>query len=347
MRPARIASRSAIVAAAFLWALMSPTAPVLAQEAPQPPGGGFSMPVACRLGTDCWVMNYPDMAVGPGKRDPHCKHRTYDGHKGTDIALRDLAAMRRGVDVLAAADGTVLRVRDRIADKIVQTPPDRAAIKGRECGNGVVIDHGEGWEAQYCHLRRGSIVVKPGERIARGQKTGRVGASGLTAFPHLHIGFRHKGRLIDPLTARSVASGCGPTKRTLWSRAGLDRYRHTQLYAVGLTDGPVTANRLKQDSGTVSVLSPRAPALVLWATAFGVATGDRLRLEITGPDGKIMRRTVQKITRPQAWRMAYFGLRRRGASWPPGRYRGSVTLLRSIAEGTPEQNRTITIDIGR
>ena len=74
------------------------------------------MPIACRLGTDCWLMNYPDVSADAGAVDPACGHRTYDGHKGTDIAIRDHAAMRHGMDVLAAAGGSVLRGRDGVMD---------------------------------------------------------------------------------------------------------------------------------------------------------------------------------------------------------------------------------------
>ena len=34
------------------------------------------------------------------------------------------------------------------------------ATAGRNCGNGVTLDHGDGWQTQYCHMRRGSVAVK-------------------------------------------------------------------------------------------------------------------------------------------------------------------------------------------
>ena len=62
-----------------------------AAEPPPPPGGGFVLPIDCLPGRTCWVMNYPDMDPGPRAADPACGPRTYDGHKGTDIAIRDRA----------------------------------------------------------------------------------------------------------------------------------------------------------------------------------------------------------------------------------------------------------------
>src|SRR3712207_7690329 len=53
-------------------------------------------------------------------------------------------------------------------------------ISNAECGNGVVIGHGEGWETQYCHLANGSLQVKPVERVRAGQPIARIGLSGQT-----------------------------------------------------------------------------------------------------------------------------------------------------------------------
>lgn len=320
-------------------------APAAAQTVPAPPGGGFSNPVDCRIGEDCWVLNYPDMAAGADVRDPHCKHRTYDTHKGTDIAIPDLAAMRRGVAVLSAADGVVLRRRNSVVDQIIWTDALRARTKGKECGNGIVIDHGAGWEGQYCHLRRGSIVVRPGDTVVRGQKIGRIGASGLTAFPHVHLTLRYKGKVIDPLTGRFTSQGCGKPARLLWSDKDLAAYQGTQLYAVGMTDGAVTKRQLKEDASTAASLPGNAPALVLWAALFGTAKGDQLRLEITGPDGTVIRRTDHTINRSQAWRMLFSGFRRRGETWPPGTYKGRVTVNRVGDIDPATQVRTVTIDI--
>jgi D-3-phosphoglycerate dehydrogenase len=69
----------------------------------------------------------------------------------------------------------------------------RGEIAGRECGNGVVIAHEDGWETQYCHMRRGSVAVQPGERVARGQTLGLVGCGrigGATATKARALGMR-------------------------------------------------------------------------------------------------------------------------------------------------------------
>ena len=110
------------------------------------------------------MPRYVDLDPGPGFKDYMCGTRLgEDGHSGTDFAIPSLAAMRAGVPVLAAADGRVRNIRDGMEDVSVAVI-GQAAIEGRNCGNGLAIQHGDGWETQYCHLRKGSVAVQPGER---------------------------------------------------------------------------------------------------------------------------------------------------------------------------------------
>ena len=156
--------------------------PVLPAEVPIP----LSWPVDCGPGSDCWIVNHVDLDPGPGVRDFACGPRTYDGHGGTDIAIRDLREMRAGVAVLAAAAGRVIGRRDGMAD-VMSDKASIGALVGRLCGNGLTIDHGEGWRTQYCHMKRDSLAVSLGQRVARGQRLGEIGLSGRTEFPHLHF----------------------------------------------------------------------------------------------------------------------------------------------------------------
>ncbi len=68
--------------------------------------------------------------------------------------------------VLAAASGKVLTFRDEIPDADI-TGPVTSEIKDKDYGNGVLLDYGDGWRTQYCHMRRGSISVKTGQQINR------------------------------------------------------------------------------------------------------------------------------------------------------------------------------------
>lgn len=334
------------IAAAVAFATLA-SAPT-ARAADEPPGGGFSLPIACTLGRDCWIMNYPDMNPTKAATDPLCGPRSYDGHKGTDIAIRDLATMRAGVPVLAAADGTVRSTRDGMVDRVIDAA-GIAALRGRDCGNGVLIDNGDGWQTQYCHMRRESIAVRPGETVHRGQRLGFVGLSGRTAFPHVHLSVRHDGADLDPLTGRAIGAGCdaGQTGHTLWKTpqaAGAAHYRGGALYAVGFASGRVSGTAIKDNAASPATLPQNAPALVIWAALFGVRAGDRIEVDIHGPDGKMLHRHMVHVDHDQAWRLTFSGLRRKATAWPTGRYRGTAILHRAGPEPLT-QTRRVDLDI--
>ena len=70
--------------------------------------------------------------------------------------------------------------------------------RGQDCGNGVLVDHGDGWETQYCHMKQGSVRVTSGDAVGAGAVLGQIGQSGMAAFPHLHLSVRHNADKIDP-----------------------------------------------------------------------------------------------------------------------------------------------------
>ncbi|MGH9219258.1 MAG: M23 family metallopeptidase, partial [Vicinamibacterales bacterium] len=88
-----------------------------------------------------------------------------------------------GAEVLAVADGTITIAVDGVADA---TPPPIALEQAS--GNHVAIDLGDGRFAFYEHLQRGSVAVKVGQRVTRGQLIARLGSSGSSSIgPHLHF----------------------------------------------------------------------------------------------------------------------------------------------------------------
>lgn len=285
--------------------------------------GAFELvqPIDCNLGETCFIQQYTDRDPGPGARDFTCGSLAYDGHKGTDFALPDDAAMQAGVTVRAAAAGMVKGVRDGMPD-IRANDPAAPPLEGRDCGNGLVIDHGDGWETQYCHMRQGSVRVRSGDRVAEGDMLGLVGLSGNTEFPHLHLSVRHAGAVIDPF-ATSDLSTCGATQADLW--------RDDIAYQPGgfVAAGFATAipDYAMINAGTVTSPDVQAPALVFWANLFGTRAGDRLHLVLTGPEGEIAAQDVA-LDRTQARAMRAIGRKLRGAGWPAGNYDGIASLQR-------------------
>jgi hypothetical protein len=295
-----------------------------AQAAPS-----LSLPIACDIGRSCIVQNYVDRDAGPGARDYACGHLTYDGHKGTDIRIIDLAEFKRGVPVLAAAPGRVRAIRDSMADVSVREAGKRA-IAGREAGNSVVIEHGDGWETQYSHLRKGSVAVRAGDTVERGQRLGVAGLSGNTEFPHLHFEARRRGEVVDPFVGLEPGEPCRAGRAPLWNAQALKAtsYVATGVLGAGLAGAPPKLSNGGVDPATTPSLVVDSAAAVFWVQIYGVRKDDVEELRLLAPDGRVLAERRATAPRNMAQSLAYAGLKRRAASWAAGTYRGEFTLYR-------------------
>ncbi|MDR6287697.1 murein DD-endopeptidase MepM/ murein hydrolase activator NlpD [Inquilinus ginsengisoli] len=319
-----------------LFGLLLLAAPAAAQAQDEP---RFSWPVACTVGKDCFVQNYVDADPGPGRADFHCGPLTYDGHDGTDIRLPDLATMQRGVAVVAAADGTVLRVRDGEPDVSVDDR-GKAAIEGREAGNGVIIDHGNGWQTLYGHMKRGSLKVHAGDVVKAGQPLGQVGLSGDTEFPHLHFGILKGEQRIDPFTDEPTGAGCNVTRHSLWT-ADVP-YIATGTLIAGFATGPADANSARLGRYS-DITGSRLAPLVFWAESFGVQAGDVQIITIAGPDGALAYQDQKALPASKIIWFAFSGKRPPATQgWKPGTYTGRYRLERNGAV-VAEAERTLVV----
>jgi len=96
-----------------------------------------------------------------------------------------------GQPVFAVADAIVVEARDGLPDN----PPGHnehfhpalPVTLDNVGGNTIVLDLGDGQFAHYDHLKPGSVLVKPGQRVRRGEAIARIGASGDAREPHLHF----------------------------------------------------------------------------------------------------------------------------------------------------------------
>lgn len=87
-----------------------------------------------------------------------------------------------GQDILAPADGLVIQAVDGIPDNT----PGQVDVYYR-LGNTVVLSFENGEFAYLCHLMMGSVRVRPGDRVQRGQVLAKCGNSGNSTAPHLHF----------------------------------------------------------------------------------------------------------------------------------------------------------------
>ncbi|MBT2284449.1 M23 family metallopeptidase [Paenibacillus polymyxa] len=87
-----------------------------------------------------------------------------------------------GEPLYAAADGTVVEIKNDIPDNVpgVMNPEEPA-------GNYVVIDHGQGEYSITAHIKKGSVAVKKGDKLKQGDLIGELGNSGNSSEAHLHF----------------------------------------------------------------------------------------------------------------------------------------------------------------
>ena len=299
----------------------------------------LELPVACVIGETCLVQKLVDLDPSPARADYRCGLLTTDGHDGVDIRVRTMADMA-GTKVLAAAAGIVRRSRDGEPDISVR---ERGDLGGRDAGNGLVIDHGNGWESQYSHLRNASLRVRPGDRVEAGDVLGEIGLSGNSEFPHLHFSLRHNGRAIDPFSGGETPGSCSARSvgNGLWSRRAAQALRYTPSAVIATGLAPAPPPRAVTARATLPALSRTLP-LILWADVIGAAPGDVESFEIRGPDAAIIVAKQTKLTQGGLSWFAYHGLKPPAAGWAAGRYTGRYTLSRA---GKPIETRTTQSDI--
>lgn len=105
-----------------------------------------------------------------------------------------------GADALAVADGVVVSVRTDVAESATVSDHTRPTLADAS-GNYVVLVVGEGRYAFYEHLQPGSIRVRPGDRVTRGQVIAQLGFTGSATGPHLHF---HVADADVPLAAEGL-----------------------------------------------------------------------------------------------------------------------------------------------
>ncbi len=298
----------------------------------------LSIPIDCTLGETCYIQQYVDRDPGPGVLDFSCGVLSYDGHKGTDFALPTLAEMHAGVNVLAAAAGVVTATRNDMLD-IMQGDHGAPDVSGKECGNGLVIRHKNGWETQYCHLKRGSVIVEKGQKVSKGDVLGQVGLSGKTQFPHVHLSVRKNGAVIDPFDADQTLTCNDTDMPELWKTD--IAYIGSGIIRLGFDNKVPEYADIKAGTAGYDSLTSDAPALVLWAYAFGSLPDSLMLLEINGPKGQVIRQEI-RLERQQALFFRAAGKRAKAAGWPVGIYTGSATLLR---DGIVISQRETSIEI--
>lgn len=136
---------------------------------------------------DCgyyFIGAYVDQNTAAGAiKDFNCGTNTYDTHRGTDIAIWPYGFYKMDnsqVAVIAAAAGTIIQRADGNFD--------RNCSSNNLTANSIIIQHADGSQAFYWHMKKNSVTSKTvGQTVVAGEFLGMVGSSGSASGPHLHF----------------------------------------------------------------------------------------------------------------------------------------------------------------
>lgn len=98
-----------------------------------------------------------------------------------------------GSPVYAVADGTIVSTLDNVESNVPGTLPASVPELAAKLtvdnvdGNHVIMDLGDGVYAMYAHFIQGSLTVKPGDKVKKGQQIAKLGNTGNANAPHLHF----------------------------------------------------------------------------------------------------------------------------------------------------------------
>ena len=113
-------------------------------------------------------------------------------YKGKGDTITDLYTMHR--KIYAPAGGTVIRAVDSLPNHPITFAPNDTA---NPAGNHVVIKSGEEQFIYLAHLNKNTLAVKAGDEVKPGHFIGKLGNSGNTSWPHLHMHIQDKPKLRD------------------------------------------------------------------------------------------------------------------------------------------------------
>lgn len=209
-RPAARPSRGATLAASTLVLLLAAVALPMAALPSAGPTGGATAPAAVREATaGGWTNPLDEIRVtspyGPRKNPLDAGHRVRH-HNGVDLAAPE------GTPIHAPAGGTV-------------TTATETYRPNTDLGTVIVVDHGHGIQTRYAHL--GSLEVREGQKVERGERLGTVGSTGLATGPHLHLEILENGEPTDPARllpdlgrlTRSLDGFTGQGEAMMWAGA--------------------------------------------------------------------------------------------------------------------------------
>lgn len=324
---------------ALLFLVFLALAPARAMASP------LMFPLVCEAGQACFIIGYPDMDKAPDSaKDYACGPATSEADPFLRIGLPDVATLTLGLFVVAADKGRVIDASDGLPDLVASS---KSQIKKGTpvCGNGIVIDHGAGMTTAYCHLKRGSIRVKTGDHVERGQVIANVGQSGVALWPQLGFSIQKNGYAIDPITGGSDAEGCGFKPRSVLELPeAFKTYQPAAIVNLGFAIGPQTSQNVALGKAErFAQIAPSSPTMTLWGMVVGLKKGDVVKTSLADGRGRIFHQQSLVMDKDKDRQLINFSRQRGYAYWRAGTYTGEVIVARTINAKEHVVKRSVNI----
>ena len=105
--------------------------------------------------------------------------------------------VHKGIDVVGK-NYTCDYIRAHSKGVVIGVRKDCNNFENGSYGNYVLLDHGNGYQTLYGHMKYGSVHVNVGDKVKRSEVIGYMGNTGESFGAHLHFEVRHNGTRIDP-----------------------------------------------------------------------------------------------------------------------------------------------------
>lgn len=291
----------------------------------------LQFPVSCQIMGDCWVTNLVDLRGNNNQNEDYmCGKKSTNNSNSTHISLRNPSQTSRNYAVIAAEDGIIKTARN----------------VGGFCGYRIVIDHGNGWETSYCHLKPKTIIVNEGDAVKQGQIIGALGMSGQANWPHLSFAVIRNGMIFDPYSGRSNIEGCTTTNLSpLWKDNISPPYEPAHLTGIGFTIGYPTDPQIIHGMDPAAEISSKTTQIALWGMMMNILKGDDIHMQILNPYGEIYNETHIIAKANRDYYPIYYSVNRKNMLWDLGHYIGKITITRNVNGKKITAGKFTTVEI--
>jgi hypothetical protein len=130
-------------------------------------------------------------------------HTNDQGEFYTGDKTKNESYLDYGSPVYAVADGTVTSTLDHMDANVPGILPASDPVLAPKLtvenidGNHIIMDIGDGVYAMYAHLIKGSLLVKTGDKVKKGQQIAKLGNTGNSNAPHLHFQLMNGPSLLE------------------------------------------------------------------------------------------------------------------------------------------------------